>query len=43
MEQVVKLSGLQYEPSKYLYYVKKFEDGIYLCRSEWNRGGKKKK
>ena len=32
-EKIVKLEGLVLDRKNYLYYVKEFEDGVYLCRS----------
>jgi len=42
MEKIVKLEGLDYDRSKFLYYLKEFEDGVYVCRAELVRGKKKK-
>ena len=42
MEKVVKLEGLDYDRSKYLYFLKEFEDGVYVCRAALTRGRKKK-
>ena len=43
MEKIIKLEGMEYDIKKYLYVVKKYDDGVYVCRKEWNRTGRKKK
>jgi hypothetical protein len=43
MKKLVKLEGLDYNPSENMYYVKKFDDGVYLCSSKMNRTGRIKK
>ena len=43
MEKLVKLE-MDYDRSKYLYYVKEFKgEGVFLCRAEMNKSGRKKK
>ena len=32
-EKLVKLEGMVLDRKTYLYYVKEFEDGVFLCRS----------
>ena len=39
-EKIVKIEGLELDRKKYLYYIKTFEDGVYLCRSKITHHGK---
>ena len=32
-ERLVKLDGLVLDRKSYLYYIKEFEDGVFICRS----------
>lgn len=42
MEKIIKLEGMEYDTTKHIYFLKKFEDGVYVCKADWMRGGKKK-
>lgn len=43
MEKVAKIEGVDIDNSKYLYFIKKYDDGLYVCRTEQARGRNKKK
>jgi hypothetical protein len=43
MEKIVKIEGLVYDTKKNIYFLKQFEDGVYICKAEWSRKGRRKK